>query len=388
MVRDLTAKMADTFLSEGVRTMSRCRHCGRRAKTVSRMIGFCVQCIRNHFRVLWPDIKRVHDHSRQAFGLPADPPLAQGGIPCSLCMHGCRIPEGETGFCGLRRVEGGKLKGGRPHEGNLSFYHDPLPTNCVASFVCPGGTGCGYPAYAHKRGPQYGYKNLAVFYQACDFNCLYCQNYHFKAHTHSRHRVTARELASAVDEKTACICYFGGDPTPQVLHALKTSKLTMNLDPERSIRVCWETNGAVKPHLLTRMAEVSLRSGGCVKVDLKAWDRGLHYALCGVDNRQTLENFETLAGWLPKRPIPPFLVASTLLVPGYVDETEVGDLARFIAGLNPEIPFSLLAFHPHFYLRDLPATSREHAFRCRDIAEGVGLKHVHLGNVHLLSGPY
>jgi pyruvate-formate lyase-activating enzyme len=27
-----------------------------------------------------------------------------------------------------------------------------------------------------------------------------------------------------VDKKTTCICYFGGDPTPQILHAIKSSK--------------------------------------------------------------------------------------------------------------------------------------------------------------------
>lgn len=82
---------------------------------------------------------------------------------------------------------------------------------------------------------------------------------------------------------------------------------------------------------------------------------------------------------------PPPLIASTLLVPGYVDEAEVAPLARFIAGLNPDIPYSLLAFYPRFYLQDLPATSRAQAERCRATAEAAGLRRVHLGNAHLLT---
>ena len=75
-------------------------------------------------------------------------------------------------------------------------------------------------------------------------------------------------------------------------------------------------------------------------------------------------------------------------MPGYVDVQEVDAIAGFIAGLNPEIPYSLLAFYPHFYLRDLPTTSRRHAMRCKDAAERKGLRRVHIGNVHLLSEDY
>jgi pyruvate formate lyase activating enzyme len=200
--------------------------------------------------------------------------------------------------------------------------------------------------------------------------------------------VSAKELARAADESTTCICYFGGDPTPQILHALKTSKLSLEKASNRILRICWETNGSVREPFLTMMAEVSLRSGGCIKFDLKAWHEDLHYALCGVTNRQTLENFKTLSKWMLKRPEPPFLIASTLLVPGYVDEHEVDAIARYIAHLDPEIPYSLLAFYPHFYLQDLPTTSRSHALRCKEIAEQQGLHRVHIGNLHLLGEDY
>ncbi|MGD9233966.1 MAG: hypothetical protein PVH67_08905, partial [Desulfobacterales bacterium] len=77
-------------------------------------------------------------------------------------------------------------------------------------------------------------------------------------------------------------------------------------------------------------------------------------------------------------------IASTLLVPGYVDEPEVEKIAGFISSLNPKIPYSLLAFYPQFYLNDLPTTSKSHALRCKAIAEKAGLKNIRIGNVHLL----
>ncbi len=368
--------------------MGTCGRCHRSAKGISGTIGYCADCIRGHFDDVWPEIKEVHDRSRRPYGLPPDPPRAEDGVPCRLCMHGCSIPEGSRGFCGLRRARSGRVSGGRPHEGNVSYYHDGLPTNCVASFVCPAGTDGGYPRYSVAPGPEYGYKNLAVFYEACSFNCLYCQNYHFKERTSSPARVSSEELARAADPRTTCICYFGGDPTPQVLHALKASRLALAGRGGRVLRICWETNGSARWPYLEAMAKLSLDSGGCVKIDLKAWDSGIHRALCGVGNRQVLENFERLSHWIRLRPDPPLLVASTLLVPGYVDEAEVGALASFLARLDPEIPYSLLAFHPTFLLRDLPPTSTAHALGCLEEARRAGLRRVHLGNRHLLGDYY
>ncbi len=133
---------------------------------------------------------------------------------------------------------------------------------------------------------------------------------------------------------------------------------------------------------------LSLPSGGCLKIDLKAFSAPIHETLCGVSNQMTLKNFATLAEMAKSRPTPPPLVASTLLVPGYVDEKELEALARFIANLSPEIPWSLLAFYPTFYLDDLPTTSRRHAELALSIARKYGLKRVNLGNRHLLSEAY
>lgn len=130
--------------------------------------------------------------------------------------------------------------------------------------------------------------------------------------------------------------------------------------------------------------DLALESGGCIKFDLKAWTEGVHIALCGVSNQRTLKNFKRLSQKIAERPQPPPLVASTLLVPGYVDEEEIREIARFIASLDRTIPYSLLAFHPQFFMKDLPTTSRKHAERCLDLAQEAGLKRVRLGNLHLL----
>jgi pyruvate formate lyase activating enzyme len=192
------------------------------------------------------------------------------------------------------------------------------------------------------------------------------------------------DLVNAVDEKTSCICYFGGDPSPQLPYSIAASVRARAKNPGRILRICWETNGSMNPAMLPKMAALSVKSGGCIKFDLKAWDEHLHRALCGVTNRRTFGNFATLAELTRTRTEPPPLIASTLLVPGYIDEEEIGNIAAFIAKLNPEIPYSLLAFHPEFMMQDLPQTCRDHAESCLEAARSAGLKHTHIGNVHLL----
>jgi pyruvate formate lyase activating enzyme len=132
------------------------------------------------------------------------------------------------------------------------------------------------------------------------------------------------------------------------------------------------------------MVSLSLNSGGCIKFDIKAWSESLHIALCGVSNERTRENFESVAKWVSERPEPPLLIASTLLVPGYIDEEEVRNISKWIASLDPEIPYVLLAFYPQFFFHDLQTTPRSLALRSKEVAEGEGLRRVRIGNMHLL----
>jgi pyruvate formate lyase activating enzyme len=84
----------------------------------------------------------------------------------------------------------------------------------------------------------------------------------------------------------------------------------------------------------------------------------------------------------------PLVIASTLLIPGYVDAEEVGRIAAFIASINPQIPYSLLAFAPNFYMSDLPCTPISLADVAEKAARQAGLTNVHIGNRHLLGWDY
>jgi pyruvate formate lyase activating enzyme len=175
------------------------------------------------------------------------------------------------------------------------------------------------------------------------------------------------------------------DPAPQAPFSLKAAGLAREKAGGSILRICWETNGSMHPAVLDKMVEVALGSGGNIKFDLKAWDENLHLALTGASNRRTLENFARAGTRVRERPVPPLLLASTLLVPGCIEAEEVRHLARFIASIDRDIPYSLLAFHPHFRMADLPLITRVLAGQCLEAARAVGLRRVRLGNVRLLA---
>jgi pyruvate formate lyase activating enzyme len=192
-------------------------------------------------------------------------------------------------------------------------------------------------------------------------------------------------LVDDLGEHTACICSFGGDPAPQLPFSIRASRMAREKKKDAILRFCWETNGSMQERLLDEVVNLAIESGGCIKFDLKAWDENLHIALTGVTNRRTLDNFSRAARSAKSRPIPPLLIASTLLVPGYIDEEEVGKIAEFIASIDRDIPYSLLAFHPHFRMVDLERTPRTLANRCCQAAKEAGLERVRMANVHLLA---
>jgi pyruvate formate lyase activating enzyme len=365
--------------------MGECMLCHGQSRQISRALGLCVACIRAGSAQARARAATAHARARRQFRLPTRPPRTPAGTRCRRCVNACKIETGKVGYCGVRRNEGERLSGGDAESAAVQWYHDPLPTNCVAAWVCPACGPAGYPDFTDTKGPEHGYSNLAVFYEACSFDCLFCQNWHFRLHSVDGARRSAAELAAAVDAATRCVCFFGGDPSCQIEHALAAARLVRKRREGHILRVCWETNGSMSRAALDEAAELSLESGGCIKFDLKAWDEPLHRALCGVTNRRTLRNFEYLSTWIGRRPDPPLLVAATLLLPGYIEAEQVGRIADFLAGLDPSIPYALLAFYSAFEMSDLPRTSRQQAAECLAAAQAAGLKRVRIGNAHLLA---
>lgn len=366
----------------------RCEICGKESADISAVLRVCGDCVRERFEEAKPYLEAAHASVRKRYGLPPKAPKDSNGIQCESCGNKCKIPTWGIGFCGVVENVGGKLvrKFGSPDRGLVSWYYDPLPTNCVAAPFCAGSAGAGYPKWCRTPRGDIGYNNLSVFLGSCTYSCLFCQNYSFREMTVcGAPTMSATQLAEKANEDVGCICYFGGDPASQMPFVIKSAELALAEAKEnRLLRVCLETNLSMNLRALERFGELSMESGGGIKADLKCWSSEILYALSGIEHRAAYENFKWLGKRHHERPEVPFARASTLLVPGYVDDEEIRAIASFIADLDPTIPYSLLAFHPLYYMDDMPYTKREDAERYVRICKEEGLQRVRIGNPWLL----
>jgi pyruvate formate lyase activating enzyme len=341
--------------------MSECKICGKKSEVISFLLQVCKDCICNDSKSSLPYIIRAHKKARHL--LPHSPPREDGGVCCELCSNKCKIPPLGISFCGLKKNIDGELKPLYDGEAVAYYYLDPIPTNCCASWFC---------------GEREGY-NLAFFFYGCGYNCLFCQN---SSHKNIREgkEVSVGEVIDLIkrNQNISCICFFGGSPEPQLPFAIKLSHKILELP--RKIRICWEWNGSGHPNLVKEVARISALSRGIIKFDLKAFTPSLSLALSGVENRRAYENFILVYQELGEDFL---LTATTCLVSGYVDKFEVEGIANFLASLNPRIPYSLLVFHPDFYMRDLPITPLGQVEECFEVAKK-HLKFVNIGNKHLL----
>ena len=353
--------------------MMYCPYHENERRIVSHSIGVCSECIRGNSNST-EIAKQTHERLRLRDKLVPTIP-SEGEIVCGECGNHCRMSEGEVGYCNIRTVESGKIINRYSEKSVVSWYFDSLPTNCVADWVCPVITNKELGSVKQRL------KNLAVFYGSCNSDCLFCQNTSYRTMmVKGAPLMTAQELADIADDNTACVCYFGGDPACNPEHSVKTSKL---LNESRHVTVCYETNGNISKKWLNVIAEVIESTGGTFKFDLKAHTPQIYEALTGVSNTIVLRNFKELATSRRNRE-GEFLVASILLVPGYIDITEVKKLCAFITENDPTIPTALLGFSPHHAMNDLPRTSMAHAQAALDTAKEEGLENVRIGNLGLL----
>ncbi|MEX2717715.1 MAG: radical SAM protein [Candidatus Sigynarchaeota archaeon] len=378
--------------------MGTCRYCGKSHALVSAALGACKDCIvaRGPEEISsWS--RELHARLRSSTDMGtststnADAATSgnarasqQPGSRCVLCERSCNTGKDAAGYCGLHG--GGAKHVATATRAFLHAYLDRNPTNCCMAWTCPAGSGLGFPGFKKSPGIELGTFNYAVFFKGCNFDCLFCQNPDHQFISTRDEILIGSFIKPVLDnEQISCICYFGGSPEPQIPFSINATKTLLEMVPRgRVLRACWEWNGAGNPAMVKACASLAYRTGGNLKFDLKAWTPSLNEALCDAGNARVLSNFELVGkAFHDKRPGLPVIGATTLLVPGYVDAIEVESIAKFIASINREMPYSLLVFHPDHHVRDLPITPRKHVLEAKHAAEK-HLEHVNVGNLGLL----
>jgi pyruvate formate lyase activating enzyme len=271
---------------------------------------------------------------------------------CTLCPHGCRIADGETGICGIRTNSGGRLT--LPHFGMASALNiDPIEKKPLYHF--------------HPGSAIY-----SIGFLGCNFRCPFCQNYSISQSTsHSARYVSPAELvASARDAASRSndvvgIAYTYNEPSIHIEYILEAASLAH----ESGLVNVLVTNG----YLLPGPARDLLLLMDAANVDLKSMNNDFYENVIG-GSLPAVKHFLEIAAELTH------LEVTTLLIPGKNDsKEEVLATADFVAGLGSSVPLHLSAYYPA-YRYDAPATRPEDLLRAVETA-GEVLPYVYPGNV-------
>ena len=111
------------------------------------------------------------------------------------------------------------------------------------------------------------------------------------------------------------------------------------------------------------------------KVDLKGFDDRRYRELGGQLEavKWTIRRLYELKFWLE---------IVTLVVPGFNDsDQELTQIAEFLVGISPNIPWHVTAFHQDYKMRDRDNTTAQTLIRAARIGERAGLHYVYAGNL-------
>lgn len=268
-------------------------------------------------------------------------------VTCTLCPHRCRIPDGNSGRCGVRDNVDGTLV--LPYYGKISSIAlDPIEKK---------------PLYHYYPGSQI----LSVGFLGCNFHCPFCQNYSISQSTdRPTMELTPQEVVDkALTENSFAIAYTYNEPS---IH-FEFVTATADLAHHSSLKNVLVTNG----HLEKEAASELLGRMDAVNIDLKSYDDQFYRRELGGNLDAVKEFIQVAAGRC-------HVEITTLLIAGRNDsEEELTSIAGFIASVNPRIPLHLSAYYPTYHYT-YDGTTPEQVMRAVRIASSK-LDYVYPGNI-------
>ena len=280
--------------------------------------------------------------------------LSQDRVRCKLCAHRCLIRPGNMGICKVRQNKDGKLFThvyGRAVSTNI----DPIEKKPLFHFL-PG---------------TLSYSMATV---GCNFICEFCQNYQISQMPRDEGRITGANLSpeeivrDAVRTGSASIAYTYTEPTIYFEYALETARLAS----KQGIKNVFVTNGYMTEEALD-MIGTDLSAAN---VDLKAFSDDFYKKLCQARIKPVKDTIQRMV----ERGI--WVEVTTLLIPTYNDSfEELTELARWLAGVSPDIVWHISRFHPTYRLTQKDPTETEAIHQALKIGHDAGLGYVYSGNV-------
>jgi len=211
----------------------------------------------------------------------------------------------------------------------------------------------------------------------CDFHCGYCQNWLTSQALRDPacdgvgayiHPISAEQVAAAAVRSGAAIVVSSyNEPLITTEWAVEIFRLAR----AHGLKTAFVSNGNATPRGLDYLHPHL----DAIKIDLKAMRDRTYRQLGG-----TLE--ATLSAIRSAHAMGLWVEVVTLVVPGLNDSPEeLMDAGRFLAGVSPDIPWHVTAFHSDYRMSDTPSTSAATLLRAAEIGQEAGLRFVYAGNL-------
>ena len=270
---------------------------------------------------------------------------------CELCFHHCELDKGQTGLCRARGcwdrvivpLNYGKL---------TSLALDPIEKKPLRQF---------HP----------GSLILSVGSFGCNLRCPFCQNHEISmAGDGSIQTVElspeqlAAKAAELVPQGNVGVAYTYNEPLVGYEYVQNCAALVR----ERGLVNVLVTNGTVEEAPWRELLPLI----DAANIDLKGFTASWYRKLGG--------NLDTVKRSIAMAAEQCHVEVTTLLVPGENDSVEeIRELARWLAGVNPNIPLHLSRFFPRYRMTDRPPTPVERVCHLADEARAY-LTYVYTGN--------
>ena len=279
--------------------------------------------------------------------------LEEGKVRCHACGHRCTIPEGSAGICLVRFNRDGVLR--VPHGYVAGLQCDPIEKK---------------PFYHGLPGTQ----ALSFGMLGCDYHCQFCQNRISSQALRDPIAVAQPEDVKA-EQVVSMARQMGARSVSSTYNEpLITSEWAVEIFKKArkaGLHTSYVSNGNATPEVLDYLRPWL----DLYKVDLKGFRDRPYRELGGV--LKTV--LDTIVGLVDRG----FWVeVVTLVVPGRNDsDEELRDIAKFLAGVSPDIPWHVTAFHPDYQMTDRERTPAQRILRACEIGRKAGLRYVYGGNL-------
>lgn len=296
--------------------------------------------------------------------------LSEDRVKCLACSHYCTITNGNTGICGVRYNNNGKLELLTYGRGHVSI--DPVEKKPLYHFL-----------------PTTEVFSIGTI--GCNFGCLFCQNWD----TAQLPQLTKIKLAKensldklpefvkGVGEKWSpkdIVNYCLENNIPNIAFTYNEPSIFLEytydvsvLAKKNGLNTIYVSNGYAS-HEAINMIHKYLDA---VNVDLKSFSDKFYRKICKARLEPVLENikqYHKLGVWLE---------VTTLIIPGENDsESELYEIAKFIHSVSESIPWHISRFMPAYKMLDHEPTPYETLLKAYEIGKEIGLKYVYAGNIH------